>query len=106
MNGIDATVFWPGSGEVPVSELTLRKLVPLAHEGLKELGVDDVIRERLLGIVEGRCATGRNGATWQVSAVHALEGKGMSRDEALRIMTQEYVARMHTNEPVHTWSSV
>jgi hypothetical protein len=106
MTGIHATVFWPGSGEVPVSELALRKLVPLAHEGLKDLGVDDAIRERLLGIIEGRCATGRNGATWQVSAVHELEGKGLSRDEALRIMTQEYVARMHSNEPVHTWSSV
>jgi hypothetical protein len=106
MIGIDATVFWPGSGEVPVSELALRKLVPLAHEGLKDWGVDDAIRERLLGIIEGRCATGRNGATWQVSAVQALEGRGLPRDEALRIMTQEYVARMHSNEPVHTWSSV
>jgi hypothetical protein len=106
MTGIDATIFWPGSGEVPVSELALRRLLPLAHEGLKDWGVDDAIRERLLGIIEGRCATGRNGATWQVSAVHALEGMGLPRDEALRIMTQEYVTRMHSNEPVHTWSSV
>ena len=106
MVGMDATVFWPGSGEVPVSELALRRLLPLAHEGLKDWGVDDAIRERLLGIIDGRCATGRNGATWQVSAVRALEGKGFPRDEALRIMTQEYVERMHSNEPVHTWSSV
>ena len=106
MIGIDATVFWPGSGEVPVSELALRRLLPLAHEGLKEWGVNDAIRERLLGIIEGRCTTGRNGATWQVSAVQALEAKGHTRHEALRIMTQEYVARMHSNEPVHTWSSV
>lgn len=106
MVGMDATVFWPGSGEVPVSELALRKLVPLAHEGLKDWGVDDAIRERLLGVIEGRCASGRNGATWQVSAVSALEGRGLPREEALRIMTQEYVARMHSNEPVHTWSSV
>ena len=104
--GIDATVFWPGSGEVPVSELALRKLVPLAHEGLKDWGVDDAIRERLLGIIEGRCSTGRNGATWQVDAVRKLEGMGLHREEALRIMTQEYVTRMHSNEPVHTWSSV
>jgi len=30
----------------------------------------------------------------------------MPRWEALRRMTQEYVARMHTNEPVHTWDPV
>jgi hypothetical protein len=31
---------------------------------------------------------------------------GLHRDEALRIMTKEYVERMHSNEPVHTWSPV
>jgi hypothetical protein len=106
MLGIDATVFWPGSGELPVSELALRKLVPLAHEGLQEWGVDDAIRERLLGIIEGRCTSGRNGASWQVDAVQKLEGMGLERHEALRIMTQEYVTRMHSNEPVHTWTPV
>jgi hypothetical protein len=25
------------------------------------------------------------------------------RHEALRAMTLEYIERMHTNEPVHTW---
>jgi hypothetical protein len=99
-------VFWPGSGEVPVSELALRRLLPLAHQGLKEWGVDDAIRERLLGIIDGRCSTGRNGATWQVDAVRSFEATGCGREESLRRMTQEYVERMHTNEPVHTWSEV
>ena len=66
MRGIDAPVYWPGIGEVPVTELVLRRLLPLAHEGLRAWGVDDAIRERLLGIIEGRCTSGRNGATWQV----------------------------------------
>ena len=37
-DGIDARVFWPGLGEVPASELVLRRLLPLAHEGLEPLG--------------------------------------------------------------------
>jgi hypothetical protein len=93
-------------GELPVSELTLRRLLPLAHDGLREWGVDDAIRERLLGIIEGRCTTGRNGATWQSEGVATLEATGLDRREALRIMTREYVDRMHSNEPVHTWSSL
>jgi hypothetical protein len=101
--GLDATVYWPGYGEVPVSELTLRRLLPLAHEGLAAWDVDDAIRERLLGIIEGRCTSGRNGATWQVDAVRALESRGNDRREALRVMTQEYVERMHSNVPVHLW---
>ena len=42
-------VYWPGMGEVPIAELVLRRLLPLAHEGLREWGVDDDVRERLLG---------------------------------------------------------
>jgi hypothetical protein len=60
----------------------------------------------MLGIIEGRCKTGRNGATWQVDAVRRFEASGMSREESLRRMTQEYVVRMHSNEPVHTWAEV
>ena len=98
--------YWPEMGEVPVPELVLRRLLPLAHEGLRAWGVDDDIRERLLGIIEGRCASGRNGAQWQVDAVRAFESRGLDRWEALRRMTQEYVVRMHANTPVHTWDPV
>ena len=84
----------------------LRRLLPHAHEGLREWGVDDDIRERLMGIIEGRCTSGRNGAQWQVDAVHTFESHGMDRWEALRRMTLEYTARMHTNTPVHTWDPV
>jgi hypothetical protein len=106
LRGIDATLYWPGLGEVPATELVLRRLLPLAHEGLIAWGVDDAIRERLLGIIESRCKFDRNGATWQVEAVHAFERSGLDRWESLRRMTQEYVARMHSNEPVHTWEPV
>lgn len=106
IRGLDATVYWPGSGEVRVTELVLRRLLALAHDGLRDWGVDDDIRERLLGVIEGRCMSGRNGATWQVEAVRAFEDSGLDRQEALRRMTQEYVARMHTNAPVHTWEPV
>lgn len=106
IRGMDATVYWPEMGEVPISELVLRRLLPHAHAGLRAWGVDDAIRERLMGIIEGRCSSGRNGAQWQVDAVHALESRGHDRQEALRRMTIEYVARMHTNEPVHTWDPV
>jgi gamma-glutamyl:cysteine ligase YbdK (ATP-grasp superfamily) len=103
VDGIEATVYWPGSGEVPVTELVLRRLLPLAHEGLQAWGVDDAIRHRLLGIIEARCTSGRNGATWQVETVKQLERAGIARPEALRRMTSEYVGLMHSNQPAHTW---
>jgi hypothetical protein len=75
----------------------------MAHEGLKAWGVDADVRNRLLGIIEGRCLTGQNGADWQVATVRRLEGRGMSRQDALREMVAAYAVNMHGNEPVHTW---
>src|SRR3954447_15854396 len=59
-DGIEASVFWPGVGEVPASELVLRRLLPLAHEGLSRWGVDASVRDRLLQIIERRCVMLRN----------------------------------------------
>ncbi len=101
--GIDATLFWPGRGEIPASELVLRDLLPMAHAGLTQWGMDPEARDRLLGVIEGRCLTGQNGAVWQVRTVRALESRGLSRTDALRAMVADYAARMHANEPVHTW---
>jgi hypothetical protein len=101
--GLDAELYWPGLGEVPVAELVLRRLLPLAYTGLAAWGVDPAVAHRLLGIIEQRCITGRNGATWQVAAVDAYEAAGFDRWEALRRMTLDYLVGMHSNEPVHTW---
>ena len=38
--GIDAQVYWPGVGQVRATELVLRRLLPLAHEGLAAWGVE------------------------------------------------------------------
>lgn len=101
--GIDATQFWPGRGEIPTSELVLRELLPMASAGLASWGVEPEAAKRLLGVIEGRCLTGQNGAHWQVATVHAFEQRGLDRAEALRQMTALYAQNMHSNEPVHTW---
>jgi len=88
---------------VPADELVLRHLLPLAHEGLERWGVSAAVRERYLGVIEARCTSGTNGATWQIAAVQRLEDRGMDRADALRGMLEHYVRAMHTNEPVHTW---
>jgi gamma-glutamyl:cysteine ligase YbdK (ATP-grasp superfamily) len=106
-HGIDATLYWPGLGEVPATELLLRRLLPLAHQGLDEWDVAPADRDRLLGMIEQRCLTGRNGAGWQVDVVHKLEReRDLDRPAALRAMTLRYVDHMHTNEPVHSWPLV
>ena len=82
----------------------LRHLLPLAARGLSRWGVAADDANRLLSIIEQRCLRGQNGASWQVASVHRLQDGGLAdRDEALRLMTQDYIGRMNSQEPVHTW---
>ncbi len=105
-HGIEARVYWPGTGEAPVTELTLRRLLPQAFEGLRQWGVDAKDADRMLGIIEQRCLTGRTGATWQVETVRTLERGQADRREALRRMTQGYIERMASNVPAHAWPAI
>ena len=106
-HGIESSLYWPGSGEVPVTELVLRRLLPLAYDGLNRWGVDTSIADRLLGIVEGRCITHQNGAEWQAHTLHRIDEQlqPLNRLESLRAMLARYVEYMHSNQPVHTWSA-
>src|SRR5712691_1739576 len=102
-HGLDAHLYWPGLGQVPVTELVLRRLLSQAADGLDRWGVAPAVRDRLLGIIEQRCLTGQNGAAWQAATFHRRLDGGADRHEALRQMTARYVEHMHTNEPVHSW---
>lgn len=101
-HGIDAQIYWPGVGQVPATELVLRRLLPLAHEGLAAWGVERDVADRLLGIIEQRCLLGTNGAEWFVRRMTARGGQ--DRFEALRATLLDYREAMHSNDPVHTWA--
>jgi hypothetical protein len=103
-HGLAAQVYWPGLGYLPVAELVLRRLLPLAYEGLDGWGVAAPDRDRLLGVVERRVLTGVNGAAWQAATARSLESDGnLDRSEALRQTLRLYIEHMHANLPVHEW---
>src|SRR6478672_4236706 len=99
--GIAAQLYWPGVGQVPATELVLRRLLPLAREGLAAWGVPAEESDRLLDIIEQRCLTETNGAEWFVRRMG--QRADQERFDALRATLLDYRERMHTNEPVHTW---
>ncbi|MEJ7794851.1 MAG: glutamate--cysteine ligase [Nocardioides sp.] len=99
--GIDTQVYWPGIGQVRATELVLRRLLPLAYQGLEAWGVPTAESDRLLGIIEQRCLTGVNGSEW--FARRMRDRSDLDRYDALRATLEDYRVNMHTNEPVHTW---
>jgi gamma-glutamyl:cysteine ligase YbdK (ATP-grasp superfamily) len=103
-HGIDANLYWPGLGQVSATELVLRRLLPMAAAGLDSWGVQAEERDRLLGIIEQRCLVGQNGASWFANRFHERMSAGdRDRLDGLRATLNDYRARMHSNEPVHTW---
>lgn len=101
--GLDSHVYWPKVGTVPVDELILKRLLPMAQEGLDALGVDKDVSEHYLGILHERALSGRNGARWQLDTLDALEGQGLGREAALSALVDRYVAHQWSNVPVHEW---
>jgi hypothetical protein len=103
-SGLDAQVYWPRLGELPVTRLVREHLLPAAYTGLDRFGVLPRVRDRLLDVIEQRCLTGRNGAAWQTSTVeHLEERRNLTRAQALVEMLRQYARHASTNEPVHTW---
>ncbi|WP_354638901.1 glutamate-cysteine ligase family protein [Kitasatospora camelliae] len=109
--GIDAQLIWSRSGRggrglapVAATDLVLNELLPLAHQGLDEWGIEAADRDRYLGIIEQRCLRRTNGAAWQAATVHRLrESHHLDPAEAIAAMTRRYVEHMRSGEPVHTW---
>ena len=100
-HGIDAQVYWPGVGQVRATELVLRRLLPLAHEGLAAWGVAGE---------DGRPAARHHRAA--LPDRHQRRGvvrrpdarpADLDRYDALRATLRSTASSMHTNEPVHTW---
>jgi hypothetical protein len=103
-DGIASQVYWPGVGTVSAAELVLRRLLQRAREGLDAWGMDPEQRDRLLRIVEERCLTGRNGATWQSAVLREVVAASPDdRSAALREVVRRYCEHMHDNLPVHEW---
>ncbi len=104
-HGLEAKLYWPKvSAEVPVTELVLRHLLPIARDGLAAWEVDSKSIDRYLGIIEQRALTGRNGATWQIDTYHRLvDESDLDRPAAMAELVRRYQKLSTSGDPVHTW---
>lgn len=102
-DGLRAEVYWPGFGQIPVTELLDRHLLPSARRGLEMLEVDPAVIDRYMDVLTGRTRNGQTGAVWMSRTLKALEEGGMPRAEALAELVARYRRNVATHEPVHTW---
>ncbi len=104
--GLDAELLWPSAAAPsprPVRAADLvRRVLPLAREGLVDAGVDGAEVDRLLDVVAARVASRTTGARWQRHVLASLK-TGVDGREALRAMLERYLVCASTGEPVHRW---
>jgi hypothetical protein len=104
--GLRAELAWPlgpGGRMRPVlAPQLIRRLLPVARQGLEKAGVEPEEAGGLLAVVEARAAAGQTGAVWQRRTLAALEPQ-LGREQALAAMLERYLEHQRTGDPVHTW---
>jgi hypothetical protein len=94
--GLDSVVHWDDGKRWPMVQLLQKVLLPMARQGLEQLGVDDAMIAAHLDLIEARVACGQNGTAWQRSFVDHY-----GRD--MQALAHAYQERQRSDEPVHRW---
>jgi len=100
--GIDTTFSWLKDKKVPVTELIIKELVPMAKEGLKQRKVKTADINKYMDIIEARAREHKTGARWALRAFTAFK-KEVTNDEAVTAVTAAILKNQKENKPVHTW---
>ncbi len=100
--GIDTTFTWFKDRKVPVTELIINELLPLAREGLKHRKVKTADINKYMDIIEARAREHKTGARWALRTFTALK-KEFTNDEAVTALTAAMLKNQKENKPVHTW---
>lgn len=93
-HGLDATLVWPGVGEIAADRLLLERLLPAAREGLADFGVTD--SRGFLDVMAARVRARQTGAAWQRKALAAAGGD-------LFALMAAYCEGQRSGAPVHEW---
>ncbi|MGE0708595.1 MAG: CBS domain-containing protein [Planctomycetota bacterium] len=100
--GLGAQLTWLNGTMIPVTELILTELLPLARSGLEQAKIDTGDIDRYLGTIEARVKSRQTGAQWQLSSLEAMQGRG-TLSQQLTAITATTITHQVENVPVHEW---
>ena len=95
-HGFQEKIHWLSGKHLPMKTLLLEYLLPMAKDGLNQLGVDKQDITYYLGIIEQRIISGQNGARWQR---HYVEKHGKD----MQALTRAYLKMQQSGLAVHEW---
>ncbi|CDH47415.1 MAG: glutamate--cysteine ligase [Candidatus Competibacteraceae bacterium] len=95
-DGLQAEVVWLKDRRLPLRQLLLEELLPLARRGLRDLELDAADVTEYLDIIAARTESGRTGANWQQRFL-------ASHGHDLAALTLAYMEQQRSGWPVHEW---
>jgi len=101
-SGIDSKIKWTGGIKIPISQLILDELIPVAFEGLKSQNINEDDINKYLTIIKKRAESRQTGTNWMLKSFARLS-KETSRDETSMALTSSMVKYQRINLPVHEW---
>ncbi|MFT4802607.1 MAG: CBS domain-containing protein/gamma-glutamyl:cysteine ligase YbdK (ATP-grasp superfamily) [Flavobacteriaceae bacterium] len=101
--GKESVMVWMGE-KISVRDLILNKLLPIAKDGLKKEGIDQVDIDRFLGVIEER-AKSLTGSQWKLKNYRHLR-KYLKQDEALMTLTKAIYNNQQGDLAVHEWPMI
>lgn len=100
-HGLNAQFNWIDGKTHAASRLILDRLLPLAHQGLKQANVNSADVDRYLGVIEERVRSGQTGAQWTMKSLGVINDQ--PREVANKLLAGEMLMRQKSGEPVHRW---
>ena len=101
-----AELLWPSLEQIsPITRSVIdlcRLAIPMADEGLDELGVAEHERRRLLGLIGDRLESGMTPAMWQRITLDRIGDE--PREFALAELVEAYLENCASGRPVSEWS--
>jgi len=90
-------VMWLNGQRLPLQQLFLEELLPLARRGLLALDIDAADIQTYLAIITARVTSGCTGADWQ-QRFFSRHGSDLTE------LTLAYLDRQRSGQPVHEWA--
>ncbi|MEW6996393.1 hypothetical protein AADZ86_01615 [Colwelliaceae bacterium BS250] len=106
---LDANILWPLTNkhhpeEVPIEQV-ITKMLPVAEQGLLDLGIEKTEIDKYLGVIKKRVTEKMNGAIWQKQTQKYLEQQ-YSKEQASEILVNMYIKNCRTDKSITTWDQI
>jgi len=102
--GIHTYFRWFGE-IISAKKLILKKLIPIAREGLLKYKIDEKDINKYLNVIKNRVESGQTGSVWQVQSKRVLR-ESFNKDMTNTTLTACMYSNQLQNKPVHLWKMV